>query len=71
MHNNLGNSYRDAGDLNSAREHLEKARTMMELVHGEEKVEEMAKVRDKRAKFKVAFSLFSDINNQSARSDHD
>ena len=70
MHNNLGNSYRDAGDLNSAREHLEKARTMMELVHGEEKVEEMAKVRDNRVKFKVAFSLFSDIN-QSARSDHD
>ena len=48
MHNNLGNSYRDAGDLNSAREHLEKARTMMELVHGEEKVEEMAKVRENR-----------------------
>lgn len=44
MHNNLGNSYREFGDLNSAKEHLEKARAMMSPLYGDEKTEEMAKV---------------------------
>ena len=45
MHNNVGNTYRKAGKLNEARAHLEKAKEMMMLMHQEEPVEEMAKVK--------------------------
>ena len=44
MHNNIGNSYRSNKDLNKAREHIEKAKEMMMLMHGDDPVEEMAKV---------------------------
>ena len=44
MHNNIGNAYRSNKDLNKAREHIEKAKEMMMLMHGDDPVEEMAKV---------------------------
>ena len=44
MHNNIGNSYRSNKDLNKAREHIEQAKEMMMLMHGDDPVEEMAKV---------------------------
>ena len=44
MHNNIGNAYRSNKDLNKAREHIEQAKQMMMLMHGDDPVEEMAKV---------------------------
>ena len=44
MHNNIGNAYRSNKDLNKAREHIEQAKEMMMLMHGDDPVEEMAKV---------------------------
>ena len=44
MHNNIGNAYRSSKDLNKAREHIEQAKEMMMLMHGDDPVEEMAKV---------------------------
>lgn len=44
MHNNVGNAYRTSRDLNKAREHIERAKEMMEMMHGDDPIEEMAKV---------------------------
>lgn len=46
MHNNVGNAYRQIENLNSARDHLEKAVEMLSLIYLDDPTsEQTAKVR--------------------------